>query len=136
MSDLISRSELISRIESEYREYGEDYDVEQILGDIEDMPTVYDIDKVVNELEEVKMRYFLTIANTGDEKSDFAYENVGNALDKVTEIVKQGGVSDDVCEWEYVAAYPYYKVGCKENRVPIQYGDYCPYCGNKIKVVK
>lgn len=34
MSDLISRSELIRHIENEYREYGEDYDVEQILGDI------------------------------------------------------------------------------------------------------
>ena len=34
MSDLIRRSELIRRIESEYREYGEDYDAEQILGDI------------------------------------------------------------------------------------------------------
>ena len=45
---------------------------------------------VVKELEEVKMRYFLTIANTGDEKSDFAYENVGNALDKAIEIVKAG----------------------------------------------
>ena len=56
---------------------------------IEKMPTAYDVDKVVNELEEVKMRYFLTIANTGDEKSDFAYENVGNALDKAIEIIKQ-----------------------------------------------
>ena len=51
MSDLISRRELISRIESEYREYGEDYDVEQILGDIEDMPIAYSVDKVVEELE-------------------------------------------------------------------------------------
>lgn len=44
--------------------------------------------------------------------------------------------SDDVCEWEYVDAYSYYKVGCKENIVPIQYGDYCPYCGKKINVVE
>ena len=45
---------------------------------------------VVKEFEELKMRYFITIANTGDEKSDFAYENVGNALDKAIEIVKAG----------------------------------------------
>ena len=45
---------------------------------------------VVKELEELKMRYFITIANTGDEKSDFAYVNVGNALDKSIEIVKAG----------------------------------------------
>ena len=56
---------------------------------ISEQPTAYDINKVVEELEELKMRYFLTIANTGDEKSDFAYENVGNALDKAIEIVKQ-----------------------------------------------
>ena len=36
MSDLISRSALMSRIENERREWGEDYDVEQIVEDIED----------------------------------------------------------------------------------------------------
>ena len=61
-----------------------------LQGFIAEQPTAYDIDKVVEELEELKMRYFLTIANTGDEKSDFAYENVGNALDKAIEIVKAG----------------------------------------------
>ena len=64
--------------------------------DIQEQPTAYSVDKVVEELEEMKMRYFLTIANTGDEKSDFAYENVGNALDKAIEIVKQGGVGKDI----------------------------------------
>lgn len=37
-SDLISRKALISHIENEYRQWGEDYDVRQILSDIEDMP--------------------------------------------------------------------------------------------------
>ena len=55
MSDLISRSELISIIESEYREYGDDYDIEQILGDIEDMPTAFDADKVIDQLGERSM---------------------------------------------------------------------------------
>ena len=64
--------------------------------DIQEQPIAYNIDKVVEELEEMKMRYFLTIANTGDEKSDFAYENVGNALDKAIEIVKHGIVGKDV----------------------------------------
>lgn len=44
---------------------------------------------IVEKLEELKMRYFLTIANTGDDKNDFAYENVGNALDNAINIVKQ-----------------------------------------------
>ena len=44
---------------------------------------------IVEKLKELKMRYFLTIANTGDDKNDFAYENVGNALDNAINIVKQ-----------------------------------------------
>lgn len=46
-------------------------------------------EKIIEKLEEEKMSYFLTIANTGDEKLDYAYEKVGNALDKSIEIVKQ-----------------------------------------------
>ena len=84
MSDLISRSELIRRIESEYREYGEDYDAEQILGDIEDMQTAYDIDKVVYELE-MEMK-----ASSG-----YSAERV-SAFSRAIEIVKQGGVGKDV----------------------------------------
>lgn len=51
------------------------------------MQTVFE--KIIEKLEEEKMSYFLTIANTGDEKLDYAYEKVGNALDKAIEIVKQ-----------------------------------------------
>ena len=59
---------------------------------IDEQPTVFDLDKVVGQLKELKMRYFLTIANTGDKKLDIAYENVGNALDRAIEIVKESGV--------------------------------------------
>lgn len=55
MSDLISRKALTEHIESEYRQWGEDYDVEQILGDIEDFPTAFDLDKVIAELEKLSM---------------------------------------------------------------------------------
>ena len=37
---MIDEKKLIERIESQYREWGEDYDAQQILGDIEDMPKV------------------------------------------------------------------------------------------------
>ena len=60
MSDLISRSTLMSRIESERRQWGDDYDVEQILGDIEDFPTAYDMDNVVEQLERVAVEEPLT----------------------------------------------------------------------------
>ena len=46
-------------------------------------------EKIIEKLEEEKMSYFLTIANTGDEKLDCAYEQVGDALDKAIEIVKR-----------------------------------------------
>ena len=46
-------------------------------------------EKIIEKLEKEKMSYFLTIANTGDEKLDYTYEKVGNALDKAIEIVKQ-----------------------------------------------
>ena len=48
-----------------------------------------EFEKIIEKLEKEKMFYFLTIANTGDEKLDCAYEQVGNALDKAIEIVKQ-----------------------------------------------
>lgn len=59
---------------------------------IDNQPTAFDVEKVVEQLKELKMRYFLTIANTGDKKLDVVYENVGNALDRAIEIVKGGGV--------------------------------------------
>lgn len=59
---------------------------------IDKQPTVYDTEKVVAELEKAKMIYFLTIANTGDEKHDFAYCEVSNAINKAIYIVKRGGV--------------------------------------------
>ena len=54
-------------------------------------------EKIIEKLEEEKMSYFLTIANTGDEKLDYAYEQVGDALDKAIEIVKQEAEKYEEC---------------------------------------
>lgn len=59
---------------------------------IDEQPTVFDVDKVIEQLEELKMRYFLTIANTGNTDKDCAYENIANTIDKAIKIVKGGGV--------------------------------------------
>ena len=157
MSDLISRSELLKamntwdkfgydchrglvRIDSTNEEYVPYVRYEDMVKCVNDMQTAYSINKIVKELEELKMRYFLTIANTGDEKSDFAYENVGNALDKAIEIVKQCGVSDDFCEWTQsgdMAISPHtfskYKIKQCDGLYALST---CPYCGKKIKVVE
>ena len=54
-------------------------------------------EKIIEKLEEEKMFYFLTIANTGDEKLDYAYEQVGDAVDKAIEIVKQEAENYEEC---------------------------------------
>ena len=142
MSDLISRSELIRRIESEYREYGEDYDAEQILGDIEDMQTAYDIDKVVEELKQ-KKEEVQRMRNTCVSLSDLEVCDIENVTyERAIEIVKQGGVSYDVCEWKDKDKVIYASCNNKQRASEFcwfnECGDYkyCPYCGKKIKVVE
>ena len=94
-------------------------------------------EKIIEKLEEEKMSYFLTIANTGDEKLDCAYEQVRDALDKAIEIVKQGGISDDVCECRLLNGYNFlFKTSCGDVFEMENGFKYCPYCGKKIKVVE
>lgn len=50
---------------------------------------------IVERLKELKMQCYLTIANTGNEKLDFAYEKTGNGIDKAIEIVKEEGGIDE-----------------------------------------
>ena len=61
---------------------------------IVEQPTAFDVEKVVKELEDLKMRYYFTIANTGDADKDCAYLNTANAIDQAIEIVKRGGVDE------------------------------------------
>lgn len=58
---------------------------------IDEQPTAFDLGKVVKQLKDLKAMYWVSIANTGDEKLDVAYEKVGNALDRAIEIVKENG---------------------------------------------
>ena len=51
--------------------------------------------KAVRELKKLKMRYYLTIANTGDADQDGAYLNVANAIGRAIEIVKRGGRNEE-----------------------------------------
>ena len=59
------------------------------------------------------------------------------------EIVKQGGVSDDVCEWRLCDEEAnVYDTSCRNPHILIEGTpkennyEYCPYCGKKIKVVE
>ena len=59
---------------------------------IDEQPTAFDADKIVEQLKQLKMRYFLTIANTGDVDKDCAYKNIANTIDRAIDIIKGGGV--------------------------------------------
>ena len=125
MSDLISRSELIKpfeKIQSQKDVIGL-YFVE-IIDEIKEQPTFYNIGKVIEELE-MEMK-----ASSG-----YSAERV-SAFSRAIEIVKQVGVSYDVCEW-HCDEYERYHTKCHTlaDNDPLEY-TYCPYCGKKIKVME
>ena len=92
---------------------------------INSQPTAYSVDKVVEELKELK-----AYAIYEDMNADIKW------IDNAIEIVKQGVISDDVCEWRKSKDYPYdWLVGCDGCEVNHRQGDYCPRCGKKIKIV-
>ena len=129
MSDLISRSKLLKEIET----WGGC--VEALREYIQNMPTAYYVDKVIEELEENSSRY--------TKKYITSYGNNGYrdtkaiSIHKAIEIVKQGSVSDDVCECRLLNGYNFlHKTSCG-NVFDMGNGfKYCPYCGRKIKVVE
>lgn len=78
---LIDADKIINSLESS------DVDL-YISGLIDEQPTTYDVNEVVEQLKQLKMRYFLTIANTGDADKDCTYKNIANTIDRAIEIVK------------------------------------------------
>lgn len=126
MSDLISRSKIRDYIKTQINPYGKPFEGTscelglKIMRYIDAMDSVYDIDKVVEELER------------------FPLGNLGcQELNEIIEIVKQGGVSDNVCEW-YADNKGNYKCKAHAETYDSRVLDWnlCPYCGKKIKVVE
>lgn len=68
------------------------YERQALIDRIEAQSIAYDVDKVVEQLETMRMRYYLTYANTRDKTNDDIWEKVSVAVDKAIEIVKGGGV--------------------------------------------
>ena len=117
--------------------------VESAFNMLEALPTAYDIDKVVKELEKE-----LSLADkekercTGKNHLQFdSAKGYASGISTAIEIVKQGGISDDVCEWikydyrticpkNHDANNPYWRIPDNTDKLK-----YCPYCGKKIKVV-
>lgn len=67
-------------------------DQKEFIDCINEQSTAFDVDEVVEQLKQLKMKYFLTIANTGDADRDCAYKNIANTIDRAVEIIKGGGV--------------------------------------------
>lgn len=68
--------------------------IQECMKAVEEQPTAFDVEKVVREIRDLKLSYYMTIANTGDADKDYVYLNVANAIDTAIEIVKRGGRDD------------------------------------------
>ena len=117
MSDLISRKKLIESIKkfdfgSFFSATEKEYIESTMIALVNLQQTEYSIDDVIEKLKSDAERW----EDSGKEYKDRCKIAVGRGLRNAIEIVKHGGVSDDVSEWKH------YKM--------------CPYCGKKIKVVE
>lgn len=100
---LIDADALVAKIWEQHKETEESYDLCadelkgvycEIVSLIDEQTTAYDVDEIVQQIEQLRMRYFLTLANTGDKTLDVAYEKVCRALDNAIEIVRAGEKHD------------------------------------------
>ena len=165
MSDLISRSMYKSKLlkaldvlDKEYREaiLNEDNDLILAIQNqqsaymialrlLDNETTAYDIYKVVEELEE-RTDFLKNCTKYGNKNAKQQAESystmmmyeIADLVDDLIEIVKQGCVSDDVCEWKVKSNY--YVTKCSHD-TDIMYGlksdfKFCPFCGKKIKAVE
>ena len=105
---------------------------------IDEQATAYSVEKVVEELEQ-KKEEVQRMRNTCVALSDLEVCDIENVIyERAIEIVKQGGVSDNVCEWELTDTRKVmpYKTSCGNEDLYDNSYKYCPYCGKEIKVVE
>ena len=142
MSDLISRSKVISVLEQlEEHSLTGKMDISNAIYLLNNQPTAYSVDKIVAELEENASRYtkkYITPYGNNEYRDTKAI-----SVNKAIEIVKQSGVSEDVCEWRLCDEEAnVYDTSCRNPHILIEGTpkennyEYCPYCGKKIKAVE
>ena len=137
MSDLISRGDVLDLLYGIFDKYKMSTDKNTSIGksfgtdvfeEIRNMPTAYSVDNVIKELEKESF-------TTTDTVCGGIFKSIRTI--SAIEIVKNGCVSDDVCEWKKSKDYPFdWIVGCDGCEVNHRQGDYCPRCGKKIKAVE
>ena len=92
------------------------------------------MDKVVEKLQSEVERW----EDSGKKYDDKCEIAVARGLSNAIEIVKQGGVDDDVCEWKSVSDGEFIqKPHTKRlySNEPSMKNVYCNTCGKKIKIV-
>ena len=159
MSDLIGRSEVNDVIdELEVYTCGRPntmkvevsvLQLQRFINKLKNIPTAYDLDKVVEELEERKeereKQYKTASMEDGSYMLSKCFSEGARAYGKAIEIVKHGGVTDDVCEWKVfdnsLTDEPQwvYETTCGKyvgEEHTSKAFVYCPYCSKKIKVVE
>ena len=161
MSDLISRSELNDVIdELEVYTCGRlntmkvevsVLQLQRFINKLKNIPTAYSVDGVVEELEE-RADFLKDCTKYGNKNAKQQAESyntmmmyeVADLVDDLIEIVKQGGVDDDVCEWKVfdnsLTDEPQwvYETICGKyvgEEHTSKAFVYCPYCGKKIRIV-
>ena len=132
MCDLINREDVIKCLQE--NGWLDDTNIDEL---IETIPIAYDVDKVVEELGQ-KKEEVQRMKNTCVALSDLEVCGIENVTyERAIEIVKQGGVSSDVCECRLLNGYKFLHETSCGNVFDMENGfKYCPYCGKKIKVVE
>ena len=146
---LTDANKLRDYVKEQINPYGKPFDGSayefglKIIHYIDNMSADYDAENVVDELEKQRDIIF---QNT-DSEIRTVRANAWNKIDilnKAIEIVKQGGSDDDVCEWRIfdnsLTGEPQwvYETTCGKyvgEEHTSKAFVYCPYCGNKIKIV-
>ena len=105
----------------------------QIFRYIDEQPTAYDADKVAEELKRIRAK-----KTCNKEKCDTKEICRICVVADAIEIVKQGGVFDDVCEWKSASDGEFIQNPHTKrlySNEPSMKNVYCNTCGKKIKIV-
>ena len=111
-----------------------DMRAKEILSTIMEQPTAFDVDKVAEELKRIRAK-----KTCNKEKCDTKEICRICVVDDAIEIVKQGGVFDDVCEWKSASDGEFIQNPHTKrlySNEPSMQNVYCNTCGKKIKVVE
>lgn len=108
---------------------------------IQNQEIVYDVNKVVDELEERKALHERLVEyenKNGTVTEKYQHIKAIDVLNDAIEIVKQSGVSNDVCEWESVSDGEFIQNPHTKrlySNEPSMKNVYCNTCGKKIRIV-